>query len=210
MAKAADEPTTATWIPLREVVARAGDVEAVRAALIEGRVVARATTFLPAGGKVPDVIDPIWWTDAKIYTVASRAIFKMALANFGDTTVTYELTAIGVELEPDAVEGLWPKVETPAATKPLPIPPTGAPTPSPKQGRKAGTKPKFDWDAIQAHCHQCFNDNGIPENVSAFCRDEIIPWCGEWFGEDGTPDMETLRPLVTKWIAAWQRSLLPE
>lgn len=72
---------------------------------------------------------------------------------------------------------------------------------------KAGAKPKYDWDAIQARCHQWFNDNGFPDNVSAFCRDEVIPWCDKQYGEDGTPDMETLRPRVAKWVAAWQRSL---
>jgi hypothetical protein len=91
-----------------------------------------------------------------------------------------------------------------------PTPPAGELTPSPKQRRKAGAKPKYDWDAIHAHCHQWFDDNGCPENVSAFCRDEIIPWCEQRYGEDGTPDMETMRPLVTKWMAAWQRSLLPK
>ena len=84
------------------------------------------------------------------------------------------------------------------------------PASPPKQHRKAGAKPKYDWDTIQAHCHQWFNDNGFPENVSAFCRDEVIPWCEQRYGEDGTPDMETLRPLVTRWIAAWGRSLLPK
>jgi hypothetical protein len=89
----------------------------------------------------------------------------------------------------------------------LPEPSAGEPVASPQQRRKAGAKPKYDWDAIQAYCHQLFYTNGFPENVSAFCRDEIIPWCGQQYGEDGTPDMETLRPLVTRWIAAWVRSL---
>ncbi len=84
------------------------------------------------------------------------------------------------------------------------------PVPSPDQRRKAGAKPKYDWDAIQAHCHQWFDDNGYPENLSKFCRDEIIPWCEQRYGADGTPDMETLRAHVTRWIAAWQRSLLPK
>lgn len=92
----------------------------------------------------------------------------------------------------------------------LPEPLAGELTPSPQQRRKAGAKPKYDWDAIQAHCYPLFDEHGFPENVSAFCRDEIIPWCEQQYGEDGTPDMETLRPLVTKWIAAWVRSLPPK
>jgi hypothetical protein len=84
------------------------------------------------------------------------------------------------------------------------------PPPPSKERRKAGVKPKYDWDAIQARCHQQFDDNGFPENVSAFCRDEIVPWCEQRYGESGTPDIETLRPRVTKWIAAWERSLLPK
>jgi hypothetical protein len=92
----------------------------------------------------------------------------------------------------------------------LPATTAGEPMLPPDQRRKAGAKPKYDWDAIQAHCHQWFDDSGFPENVSAFCRDKIIPWCEQRYGEDGTPDMETLRPLVTRWIAAWERSLLPK
>jgi hypothetical protein len=97
-----------------------------------------------------------------------------------------------------------------ALALPTLTPPAGQSIPSPNQRRKAGAKPKYDWDIIQAHCYQRFDDNGYPENVSAFCRDEIIPWCEQRYGEVGTPDMETMRPLVTKWIAAWQRSLLPK
>jgi hypothetical protein len=84
-----------------------------------------------------------------------------------------------------------------------PAPPLG-------QRRQAGAKPQYDWDAIQARCCQWFNDDGFPDNVSAFCRDKVIPWCQEQYGEEGTPDMETLRPRVAKWVEAWQRSLLPK
>jgi hypothetical protein len=96
----------------------------------------------------------------------------------------------------------------------LPAVPHGVPgkadEPSPEQRRKAGTKPKYDWDAIQAHCHRCFVENGYPSNVSEFCRDDLIPWCVQRYGEDGTPDMETLRPYITRWIDAWLRSLPPK
>jgi hypothetical protein len=86
----------------------------------------------------------------------------------------------------------------------------GEPAPPSDQRRKAGAKPKYDWDVIQIRCYQRFNDDGFPDNVSAFCRHEVLPWCQERYGEDGTPDLETLRSYVTKWIEAWQRWLLPE
>lgn len=89
----------------------------------------------------------------------------------------------------------------------LPQPPAGEPASSPDRHGRAGAKRKYDWDAIQAHCHVSFDVNGYPENVSEFCRDDVIPWCVNQFGENKTPDMETLRPYVTKWIAAWRRSL---
>jgi hypothetical protein len=91
---------------------------------------------------------------------------------------------------------------------PLPAPATGEPMPPPER-RKAGAKPKYAWDVIQARCYRAFGDNGYPDNVSAFCQNEIIPWCEKRWGVDGTPDTETLRPLVTKWIDAWNRSLDP-
>jgi hypothetical protein len=92
---------------------------------------------------------------------------------------------------------------------PLPATAAGEPMPPPDR-RKAGAKPKYDWDAIEAHCHGCFGVDGYPDNVSAFCQYEIIPYCEKRWGVDGTPDFETLRPLVTKWIATWRRSLLPK
>jgi hypothetical protein len=90
----------------------------------------------------------------------------------------------------------------------LPEPPVGEPIPLSPGRRKPGTKEKYDWDAIQARCHQRLEDTAIPENVSKFCRDEILPWCDGQYGEDGTPDIETLRPRVAKWIAAWERAAL--
>ena len=84
------------------------------------------------------------------------------------------------------------------------------PASSPDRHGKAGAKPKYDWDAIQAHCHQWFDDNGYPENASKFCRDEIIPWCEQRYDKSEIPDLETLRPYITRWIAASRRSLLPK
>jgi hypothetical protein len=82
-----------------------------------------------------------------------------------------------------------------------------ASTVEPEQRRKVGARPQFDWDAIQAWCSRRFDALGFPNNVSAFCRDEVLPWCTKQFGDAGTPDMETLRPRVSGWTDAWQRSL---
>ena len=127
------------WILLRDVVARAGSVEPVRTALVEEKVVARDVTFLPAGTRMPDNIIPAeWWSDAEINAAASRATFEMALANFGDTTITHEVTAIGVELEPGAVEALWP-----AEPKPPPEPA--------RAGGKPGPRPYDMWPDLWDH-----------------------------------------------------------
>jgi hypothetical protein len=85
-------------------------------------------------------------------------------------------------------------------------PATGEPEPSSRR-RTPGAKPQFDWDAIQAWCFRRFGDLGFPDNVSEFCRGEVLPWCTKQFGEVRMPDMETLRPRVNGWIDAWQRSL---
>ena len=97
------------------------------------------------------------------------------------------------------------------ADVPVPLMETAAGEPkSPPERRKAGVKPKYDWDVIRARCDGWFGEDGYPDNVSAFCQDELIPWCVEKLGEGGTPNSETLRPLVTKWIDAWKRSLDPQ
>jgi hypothetical protein len=79
----------------------------------------------------------------------------------------------------------------------------------PKLRGTAGAKPKFDRDAVQAYCYHWFDDIGVPDNVSKFCRENVIPWCSDRYDEDLIPDEETLRQYVPKWIEAWLRSQLP-
>jgi hypothetical protein len=78
-----------------------------------------------------------------------------------------------------------------------------------KVRRTAGAKPKYDWNAIQAYCYRWFSDYGFPDNVSMFCRDNVIPWCVERYDESKIPDEETLRQYVSKCIDGWQRTQPP-
>jgi hypothetical protein len=137
-----------------------------------------------------------FWADAKLEI--------NWVDNSAREIITFGACASGIRVSRKHLLELLPAISQSAlATADEPASP-------PDQRGKAGAKPKYDWDAIQAHCHQWFDDNGYPENVSEFCRDEIIPWCEQRYGERGTPDVETLRPYVTRWIAASRRSLLPK
>jgi hypothetical protein len=78
--------------------------------------------------------------------------------------------------------------------------------PSPPSGSTRGRRPAFDWDALHAECLRRIDDNGCPRNISEFTQDLLL-WCQNQFGEDGTPDHETARKYVTKWIEGWDRSL---
>src|SRR2546430_11805532 len=81
-----------------------------------GRVMAHYTRLYtwPGGGVIPrptpDIM-PSWWAHAHdIDAAAGRARFTMALAD----AVTYEVLAVGIGLERDAVEALWLAATVPA------------------------------------------------------------------------------------------------
>jgi hypothetical protein len=205
MAKAGGDSTTRP--SLRDVVGRAGSLEAVLPPCRDGRVAAfhgglrwldgTIMTDMNVGSAIPSD----WWVDAKAYPNANRARFTVPITEHPSGRETREVVAIEITLEPAAAEALWP---TPSSDAPVMA------AMSPPDQRKRGRKPEYDWDAIRAYCDRRFNDDGYPENVSEFCQDDVIRWCVKQFGEGGTPDVETLRPYVARWVAAWIRSLPPK
>jgi len=72
--------------------------------------------------------------------------------------------------------------------------------------RKVGRKPEFDWDALHTEFFRRIDDNGLPDNVSAFTR-SLLEWYEQQFGRDKAPDFETAYDYVKKWIGGWDRSL---
>jgi hypothetical protein len=91
-----------------------------------------------------------------------------------------------------------------------PVPPSATDEPAPRRQGGGGRKPEYDWEVIRAYCDRRFYDDGPPENASDFCKKELIPWCEDRYGEEGTPELDTLRKFVGRWKAAWLRMLLPE
>jgi hypothetical protein len=172
------------WPSLREVVARASALERVRAALVEGRVVARAATFLSAGMKMPDHIPPEWWSDAEIDPVASRARF------FFDY---FDVTAVGIELEPGAVEALWPVKSKRKARK-------GRRNTRHAERRKSGAKRSSLWDPIEEHFDSEVARHGPFENLNK-AADEV-----ELFLENrkrGKLDRRTIERGIQKHRPGW-------
>ena len=90
---------------LREAVERAGSLDALLPLLVQGLILARATSFQewPSGApmKLPSLdIGSIWWgTVRSIDPDAGRVCFAMDF---------FEVMAIGVALERAAVEATWP------------------------------------------------------------------------------------------------------
>jgi hypothetical protein len=207
MAKA-DGDTTTWRMWLRQAVRWAGSLDVLLPPLRDGRVAAFHGGLrwldgtIMADMNVGPAIPSDWWIDAKVYPDANRARFTVPITEHPGGRDTREVVAVEIEVEGAAVEALWPTPPSDA--------PAMAPKPLPDQRRKGGRKPEYDWDAIAAYCHRRFYDEGYPENVSAFCQDDVIPWCVKQFGEDGTPDIETFRPYVTRWAAAYVRSLPPK
>ncbi len=126
------------WMPLREAVARAGSIEALLPMLRNGAIKARAAVMYGSYGGVKDnSVGPSWWGNAQDIDVATgRARFTdfVLIANTGDgpPPTTYDIHAVGIELDADAVKALWPDP---------PKPP----------GRKSGKKPSPVWQQIFEH-----------------------------------------------------------
>ena len=134
---------------LREAVERAGSLDALLPLLVQGHILARATSFQewPSGApmKLPSLdIDSIWWGAVRsIDPVAGRVCFAMDF---------FEVMAIGVALERAAVEATWPaKASAKQRTK-----------------RKPGPKQYAAWDQLLPHLDFLFENGTIANTEDAF------------------------------------------
>jgi hypothetical protein len=74
-----------------------------------------------------------------------------------------------------------------------------------RRGR-GGSKPKYDWEALQSECFRRLHEDGVPDNRNEF-GGELLEWYDKQFGEDRAPDATTLKPYLKRWIEAFERSL---
>ena len=77
----------------------------------------------------------------------------------------------------------------------------------PKRG--GGTKPKYDWEAIEAgfHIMACLDDvsRSSNPNKSHYAR-ALTEWAQARFGEENTPDEATIRAKLPEWLETYYRA----
>jgi hypothetical protein len=137
-----------------KAVARAGSLAALLAAARRGDVFARAADFFMNGRSTRRTdrnIPSAWWADAHdINPAAGRATFVMGGPIEG---ASYELLAIGIEVESAAVEALWPVESKPP-------------------GLPRGPRPSAAWEKVQPHFDKLVDQEGpFPSLGSA--RDSV-------------------------------------
>jgi len=124
MAKAEQETTTVgAGLSLQEAIARACSFEALRAFLAPGRIRACAERFYTATGGPPPKHDrdipPSWWQEARFDSATHRVYFTLALTATDTGAATYQVFAVGIELERTAAEALLPPKAEDKSTEPV-------------------------------------------------------------------------------------------
>jgi hypothetical protein len=169
-------------------------VDELTETVLNGRLPMTCRRFVIVDGKrVLDgagVVRPDFWRDHLTLFLADGQARVRPLKALDPGEYEYSLPA-------QIVREIW-RTTAPPASEPRKEQPK----------RKAGGKPEFDWDALHARCVWCIDENGCPDNISQFTRD-LLEWCQNQFDEDATPDFETARKYVVRWIAAWERTLPP-
>jgi hypothetical protein len=165
------------WMSLQEAVERAALFEAMRPHLIGGRILARAKDFYTAEGsaikQVDRRIDPAWWAAARHDPATDRVYFTMAGMIEGAST--WELLAVGVELERAAVDALWP-----AMTK--------------SSGRKGGGRPpENDWQRAFQYVDDYIDRHGL---LSA--KERVVELVEDWFRKNDPPPPKSPRTIPNK------------
>ena len=96
----------------------------------------------------------------------------------------------------DLLAHFSPPGATPLPAHASPLPESGGPK------RKAGRKPKFDWDPIIAEfvSRVCQETRNPRPSIRRF-TDEMLGWCHETFDENSIPEKSTLRPRIGRWLA---------
>lgn len=127
------------WVPWRQALERAGTFEALRPHLHAGRILARhgGSYYWPSGDAQggPGNVAPSWWGNARQDLDSGRVIFTMSLIapmSKDAPGASFDIFAIGIELEAESVERSFPVVTelTPAAIEPAPAEPEPAPQPT--------------------------------------------------------------------------------
>lgn len=172
--------TSPVWMPLHEGVARTGTLDALLPTLCDGRIIARAAAFYtwPSGGQVKRdrSIPQSWWTRARIDPASDRAYFDME---------DYHLLAVGIELEPAAVEALWP---TPAAVH--------APL------HAGGKDPVHNWEGAASHVDEWIEKNHRPlprHNNGKPILERAVELMTEWFDDHDPPAPQPRS--IRRWIS---------
>ena len=91
------------------------------------------------------------------------------------------------------------------------FPTTATPAPSkvPGRWRKPGPKPDFDWEAIEAKCHELMDDNGdfTPDDPDWDCQARLetalMNFCQKTWRRE--PGGSTLRDKLPGWLLAWRQ-----
>jgi hypothetical protein len=89
------------------------------------------------------------------------------------------------------------------------FPTTATPAPSkvPGRWRKPGPKPDFDWEAIEAKCHELMDDNGdfTPDDPDWDCQARLetalMKFCQDTWARE--PGPSTLRERLPDWLSTW-------
>jgi hypothetical protein len=117
------------WTSLRDVVTRAGPLDALMPHLKNARIMARAAGFYDSEGRpwkgapADGLIPANWWLQlCSVDPAANRATFRVVVFSMVGPglydkveSFTDDIQAIGVELESAAAEALFPKATVPAS-----------------------------------------------------------------------------------------------
>ena len=177
------------WIPWRQALDRAGSFEALRSHLHAGRILARrgGSYYWPSGSEHdgPGNVDPSWWGNAREDSDSGRVIFTMSLIapmSKDAPGASFDIFAIGIEIEAESVERLFPVVTelTPAAIEPAPAEPEPAPQPAepeltPRRTKRRTNRPHPHRAVIMEH-YRDLKARGVPkaaELTATWVGDEV-------------------------------------
>jgi hypothetical protein len=82
------------------------------------------------------------------------------------------------------------------------------PAPS-KEKAKPGPKPDFDWEKIEAKCHDLMDENGdfMPDDPEWDCQarleEALMNFCDDTWKRE--PSESTLRAKLPGWLSAWRK-----
>jgi hypothetical protein len=162
--------------------------------LLNGRPLVRCQHFIKGKLIEQEDVRPDFWRDHLTLMLKDGHAHVRVLKGLEPGDYRYLLS-------PQIVQMLWPSNPNEKQSRPVQRQPNAR-----RRHGAPGAKPKFDWDAMHTQCLRRIDDDGRPSNISEFTRG-LLDWYQSQFPEGPTPDFDTARPYVVKWIAAWERSL---